>query len=1307
MPSISNYFTSGVMNKDLDERIVPDGTYRDALNITVENSTGANSGAVHNSLGNTIISNLSDVIDVYDPLTSNARTIGAVVYEQDHLIYWLVSADNFDAILEYNGIVQTTTAVLVSTTGQLNFSKDYLVTGINYINGFLYWTDNLNPPRKINISRAKTYTVDDARIDDDLSVIIEPPLNAPSIRLFNTPSNNDPDQHNNIDEKFIYFSYRFEYIDGQHSAMSPFSAVAFNPKDFILDFNIGNTKTMVNRYNSAEIQFKTGGKNVKRIQLIMRDTRNLTCNIIETFDKEELFISDDSFYKFIFNNNKTYAILEQAQVTRLFDNVPLLAKSQDFVGNRIMYGNYTQFYDIKYPVAIDVEYKSVDNSGALPIQTFRSDRDYEIGVIYLDKYGRHTTVLTSLNNTVYIPPTQSDKGNSLDVTLYNTPPEWATNYRLVIKQSKGEYYNILPMYSYTSGQFRYYLIHESDKDKFTVGDYLIFKCDAAGPTYSNKKYKILEFKNQPAGFAGISGALEGLYVKIKVDFPNELNPSSGIVQYWFDSYGADLPNDVGYSSSQPVRTSISNIDPSYSYIEKPIYYGSNNQNILSIGGSPQNAGIYLSTVEYDRRITVEALSNTQFRWTTDISTSGGWTIVNVTIGSLIPLSNLCSIYWSGNPVTGDVWKINIRGARLDGWTTPTYFGGYGIYSYISGVNHSPYTPLTLDQNQDIAIYPGDIIEIRFNEILNEYSENQTRIFYSNGTYENIEEWFVESGEYLNFSHVNRNGIDEKSNNISFRRGSNWGEWVTPDGTFNFIFCNNMDPQLYTYPIYMILRGSDGAGDSVNRMSASIFVRHLENAIIAETVGKDSDVDIYHELSETYKIADGRHEVLWNSNDFTAPPYANGKTNLGQEIPGSPITANDQPHNFHVGEQIYIHSSNTTLLPNGYYTILQVPNPYNIVVDLPFPGAGAVTPAGISYYEFEQNQTSNNLTNGAKIRINNTKVINSDYNAWSYTNGMESYRIRDDFGKATIQYSPRASSTVDEYKQKKSENAICYSGIYGENTGINKLNEFNLSLANFKYLDKEFGSIQKMYARDTDLVVFQENKVSNVKYGKNLLFDAVGGSQVASIPEVLGNQVAYPGEYGISKNPESFSMWGDNLYFTDSRRGAVLSMQGNQIVDISNKGMRRYFKDLMSQYSDTQKLGGYDPHNDMYILSSNDTSVIPCDLTIDNDIIKLPSNTSGNVYNLFNITSSVPWEVKLINNGYGTSWCSPTPLTGIGNQLITATVSNNTLTTNRSVIVRVIFCDTYIDFTVYQAKGKKIKIKPIVLVNKPLGSNKVM
>ena len=43
------------MNKDLDERIVPNGEYRDALNVQVSTSDEANVGAVQNILGNTLI----------------------------------------------------------------------------------------------------------------------------------------------------------------------------------------------------------------------------------------------------------------------------------------------------------------------------------------------------------------------------------------------------------------------------------------------------------------------------------------------------------------------------------------------------------------------------------------------------------------------------------------------------------------------------------------------------------------------------------------------------------------------------------------------------------------------------------------------------------------------------------------------------------------------------------------------------------------------------------------------------------------------------------------------------------------------------------------------------------------------------------------------------------------------------------------------------------------------------------------------------------------------------------------------------
>ena len=53
MADIKNTFTSGKMNKDLDERLVPNGQYIDAMNIDVAASTTDNVGSVHNSFGNT------------------------------------------------------------------------------------------------------------------------------------------------------------------------------------------------------------------------------------------------------------------------------------------------------------------------------------------------------------------------------------------------------------------------------------------------------------------------------------------------------------------------------------------------------------------------------------------------------------------------------------------------------------------------------------------------------------------------------------------------------------------------------------------------------------------------------------------------------------------------------------------------------------------------------------------------------------------------------------------------------------------------------------------------------------------------------------------------------------------------------------------------------------------------------------------------------------------------------------------------------------------------------------------------------
>jgi hypothetical protein len=198
--------------------------------------------------------------------------------------------------------------------------------------------------------------------------------------------------------------------------------------------------------------------------------------------------------------------------------------------------------------------------------------------------------------------------------------------------------------------------------------------------------------------------------------------------------------------------------------------------------------------------------------------------------------------------------------------------------------------------------------------------------------------------------------------------------------------------------------------------------------------------------------------------------------------------------------------------------------------------------------------------------------------------------------------------IDNYEQETKEASVCYSGIYKGDTSINRLNEFNLSKANFKNLDREFGSVQKLFARDTDLLVLQENKTSKVLYGKNLLSDSAGGGQISSVPEVLGTQMAYAGDYGISFNPESFAEWGNSIWWCDERRGAVLQMTAGQIVDVAKYGMKDFFRDAFKENPKTQKLGVYDPYRNQYVLASNESTSLPCSLRLSINGQKYPATS---------------------------------------------------------------------------------------------------
>ena len=202
--------------------------------------------------------------------------------------------------------------------------------------------------------------------------------------------------------------------------------------------------------------------------------------------------------------------------------------------------------------------------------------------------------------------------------------------------------------------------------------------------------------------------------------------------------------------------------------------------------------------------------------------------------------------------------------------------------------------------------------------------------------------------------------------------------------------------------------------------------------------------------------------------------------------------------------------------------------------------------------------------------------------------IEESRIRGAFNGKTVDFGVRAAITDNEYAPETREASLIYSGIYNGRTRTNQINQFNPSIPNTKSIDSSFGSIQKLFAEDNNLNVFQENKVHNILIDKDIIFTAEGDPQVTSSDQVLGQVVAYTGNYGISTNPESFAYHAGRKYFTDKNNGVVLRLSTDGITEVSNFGMRDYFKTNLKLADSI--IGIWDNNRKKYVLSLQENLV---------------------------------------------------------------------------------------------------------------------
>ena len=203
--------------------------------------------------------------------------------------------------------------------------------------------------------------------------------------------------------------------------------------------------------------------------------------------------------------------------------------------------------------------------------------------------------------------------------------------------------------------------------------------------------------------------------------------------------------------------------------------------------------------------------------------------------------------------------------------------------------------------------------------------------------------------------------------------------------------------------------------------------------------------------------------------------------------------------------------------------------------------------------------------------------------------IEESRIKGRFNGTSVGFGPRAYLVSETNTGSIRFNSLIYSGVFNSRTGVNETNVFPVGEEITRSLDPQNGSIQRLYAENTDLTIFQEDKVSRALIDKDAIFSAEGSAITTSGSLVIGQIVPYLGRYGISEDPGSFAVYGYRKYFTDRKRNAVLRLSNDGITEISSYGMRDFFRDELNNLDGgTGQIGAikgaWDIHSKSYVIS---------------------------------------------------------------------------------------------------------------------------
>lgn len=376
----------GGLNHDDSDWIIPPQDYRFVINGRVTSEKEGQIGVVKNIKGTTQVS--------YNLPAGENEVVGEEMdLERNSIIYMLYNSNLNHAILRYNisdGVIQP----ILENEPLLEFDPQYPVAFIDIIKELMYWTQTNVAPKKINLVKARQFTLGtggySAITEQTLDAIQYPPLHPPTVRVDSDPNFND----NNIIGNMFQFSYSYKYEDNEKSAWSPYSSVlapiVSNERQdgevlFQFPFN-----------NMAVVTLETGTDLVKDIIVAARKGNNRDWVVVETLNKSELGIPDNTIYEFEFRNNLQQAGVAQDIINRPHDFIPHTARAQEAVErSTLAYGGCEEGQDpVNIDVKLEVAMKDMDISlfqSTLTSDIITSDEDSIVGPLWYISFNVNST----------------------------------------------------------------------------------------------------------------------------------------------------------------------------------------------------------------------------------------------------------------------------------------------------------------------------------------------------------------------------------------------------------------------------------------------------------------------------------------------------------------------------------------------------------------------------------------------------------------------------------------------------------------------------------------------------------------------------------------------------------------------------------------------------------------------------------------------------------------------------------------------------------------------------------------------------